>query len=926
MTGSEAAPTGTVTFLFTDIEGSTKLAQQYPQDLPDLLARHHAILRRAIESYSGHIFQVVGDAFCVAFHSAEDALKAAIAAQRSLHDEPWEPAPVLVRMGIHTGSAELQGNGDYEGYLTLSRVQRLMAAAHGGQVLVSVATQQLVPREATDAIAWRDLGEGQLRDMFQHEHIYQLQIAGLPAEFPPIATLEASRHNLPAPVTSFVGREKEMAEIRQALHDHRMVTLTGSGGVGKTRLAVEVARRCVGQFAGGIWLAELAPVTNPTLVAEALLSIFNLREDNQRSALDRLIDHLREKAALLVLDNCEHLIQDCAQTCDAILRACSQVRILATSREHLAIDGEVAYRVASLGTSDVSPQAPVDELLRVDAVRLFVERAGAAKPGFRLTTENAPFVGQICARLDGIPLAIELAAARVKALSPAQIAARLDDRFRLLTQGSRTALPRQQTLRATIDWSYSLLSDPEKQLLRRLAVFAGGWTLEAAEAVCADPSGQEDVLDLLTHLVDKSLVSMEEAAHEMRYRRLETIRQYSLERLLESDEADTLRDRHLGYYVGFAELVDEKLKGAHQTTWQERMLAEVDNLRAALDWGLRRDPDSALRIVGAANLFWTAGGFSAEGFRWTQRALADAEQASLPQGYSADQRLLARARALRGLTRLYLSLGDNANAKRAAEESVAIYRRSQDARGLAFALVILAYPLEFLGERKEAEQALHESYTIARSEQDTYGMCRSLNRLARVVMSLYDDLALAEGYLQESIHLAREAGLRSQEAQAIETLGLIAGKRNDVDEARTRLQDALRIYEELGAKFNVILEKTNLAHLERQIGRHDAALDYYRETIVAFRDIGQSGAVAHQLECFGFIALAQGEAARALRLFAAASILRERSGTPMTPDEQVYFDAQLDGLRKSFDAREFGSIWSEARDMKVEQAIQLALE
>src|SRR6185436_924751 len=706
---------------------------------------------------------------------------------------------------------------------------------------------------------------------------------------------------------------------------------------GKTRLSLEVGSECLHQFSNGVWLAELAPVTDPTLVPQTLLAIFNLREDSHRSPLEVLIDYLRAKTLLLIIDNCEHLIEACAQISEDLLHACPKLKILASSREALGIAGEVPYRVPSLNTPDPENLPSLDQLEKVDSIRLFVERAASAKPGFTLTKDNASFLAQICSRLDGIPLALELAASRVKVLNPEQIAARLDDRFRLLTGGSRTALPRQQTLRAMIDWSYSLLTEQEKTLFRRLAVFVGGWTLEAAESVCADVEQDgilpHDILDLLTRLVDKSLVTTEEVMGETRYHRLETIRQYSREKFFETNEVESIRNWHLSFFVRFAEQVDENLKGRDQVLWQNLMSAEQDNLRAALEWALSKRPDSALQIAGAANLFWTAGGYSAEGFRWTQRALERTENIPVPEGKSKEQRLVARARALRGLTRLYLSLGDNASAKRAAEESVALYRQSQDKRGLAFALVILAYPLEFLGERLQAEAVLQESYSIARAEEDVYVICRSLNILARVVSNLYQDRDLAQHYVEESYRLAKEAGLRSQEAQSSEILGFIAIDGGDYAAARAHFKESARVYEEIGAAFNVILEKSNLAHLERRASHYEPALEYYRETIVAFRDMGQTGAVAHQLECFGFIALAQNQNKRsspaderALQLFAAANALREKAGTPMRPDEQTYFDEQLKVLREKIDVLLFDSIWSTGYIMTIEQAIEFALE
>ena len=934
-------PSGTVTFLFTDIEGSTKLAQQYPDAMPALLARHNEILNQAIESHNGYVFQIVGDSFSASFHRASDALNAALDAQRLLHNEAWSPAPIKVRMGIHSGVAQLNEAKQYSGYSTLALTQRIMSAGHGGQILLSQSMFDLIKAGLPEQAELRDMGERRLKDILRLEHLYQLTVPDLPSEFAPLNTLESINHNLPAQLTSFIGREKEIAEIKALIsplpkgeglgvRETRLVTLTGSGGAGKTRLSLQVGTECLNQFSDGVWLAELAPVTDPTLIPQTLFSIFNLRESSHRSAQEILIEHLRSKTLLLILDNCEHLIETCAQISEDLLHACPKLKILASSREALGIAGEAAYRVPSLNTPDPEHLPSLNELEKADSIRLFIERAATAKPGFALTEDNASSLAQICYRLDGIPLALELAASRMRVLTPEQIAARLDDRFRLLTGGSRTAMPRQQTLRAMIDWSYSLLTEQEKTLFRRLAVFVGGWTLEAAESVCADVEQDgilpHDILDLLTRLVDKSLVITEEVMGETRYHRLETIRQYSREKFFETNEVESIRNWHLNFFVRFAEQVDEKLKGRDQVIWHNRMSEEQDNLRAALEWGLNRNPDSALRIAGAANLFWTAGGYSAEGFRWTQKALERIEKIPIPTDITTEQRLTARARALRGLTRLYLSLGDNANAKRAAEESVALYRQSSDRRGLSFALVVLAYPLEFLGERIQAETILHENYAIARAEGDVYVTCRSLNRLARVIMDLHHDLDLSQGYVEESLRLAREAGLRSQEAEASDVLGLIAIHRNDHGEARARFKESLNVYEEIGATFNVVLEKTNLAHLERKFGNHADALEYYRETIIAFRDIGQTGAVLHQLECFGFIAHAQNQSARAVQLFAAANRLREQGNRPMMPDEQIYFDEQLKGLREKMDAIQFDSIWSKGHIMTVEQAIELALE
>jgi predicted ATPase/class 3 adenylate cyclase len=922
-------PTGTVTFLFTDIEGSTRLSQEYPSEMPVLLARHNEILRQEIETCQGFVFQVVGDSFCAAFYRPDDAIHAALNAQQRLQNEEWSPAPIKVRMGIHTGTAQYDSNArenQYKGYTTLALVQRIMSAGHGGQVLISNAVHQSIQDKLLEDVQIKDMGECRLKDVLHPEHLYQICAPRLLSEFPPLKTLEVFNHNLPAQLTSFIGREKEMDDIKKLIAGQRMVTLTGSGGAGKTRLGLQVAAACLNQFANGVWLVELATITDPALVPQTLFSVFKLREDNQRTVFEILIEHLRGKNMLILLDNCEHLIDACAQLGERLLQGCPHLKILASSREALGIAGEISYRVPSLQAPNPAELPPLDILGKTESIRLFMDRATAMKPDLTLTEDNASFIAQICHRLDGIPLAIELAASRVKALTPEQIASRLDDRFSLLTGGSRTALPRQQTLRALIDWSYSLLSEDEKTLFRRLAVFVGGWTLEAAESVCGEEDSKLDILELLTKLVDKSLVLTTDSEIGLRYRRLETIRQYSREKFFETDEVETLRDRHLNYFLQFAERADENLKGSEQLLWQRRMSAEQDNLRAALEWGFNKYPYSALSIVGAANLFWTAGGYSAEGFRLTQKALEQVQQSPFIRGTTAEQRQVTRAKALRGLTRLYLSLGDNARAKRAAEESVAIYRRSKDRRGLSFALVILAYPMEFLGERESAEAILKESYLIAREEKDIYVMSRALNLLARLTIVLRQDLDKAQKYIDESLRQARKAGLRSQEAQAQEVAATIAFRRNKPEEAREHYNESVKLYQEIDARFNVILERSNLAHMERTLGNYAEALDYYRETVLAFRDIGQTGAICHQLECFGFIALAQDRPERALQLFAAADALRKRASTPMIPDEQRHYDEQVNTLRARMEPDKFETNWSAGKTLSMDEAIALAIE
>ena len=920
-----APPTGTVTFLFTDIEGSTRLSQQFPDAMPALLRRHHQILRETIEAHNGLVFQIIGDSFCAAFPSASDALYAALEMQRSLHQEPWSPAPIRVRMGIHTGAAQAEtvsGEIRYSGYTTLALTQRIMSAGHGGQILLSRTAHDLTRDQLPEQAELIDLGECNLKDILHPEQLYQLTVTDLPSEFPPLKTLEVFNHNLPTQLTSFIGREKEMDELKKLITEHRMITLTGSGGAGKTRLALQVAGDLLRLFSGGIWFVELAPLVDPVLVVQTLLAVFKLREDPQgrRTSLEILQDYLRSRTLLLILDNCEHLIEACAQVSESLLRSCPKLKLLASSREALGIPGELPYRVPSMRTPSPADLLHLEHPLEIDSIRLFVERATTAKPDFRLTKENTPFVAQTCSRLDGIPLAIELAAARVKVLSPEQIASRLDDRFRLLTGGARTALPRQQTLRAMIDWSYSLLSDTEKALFRRLAVFTGGWTLEAAEFVCGEGGEGPDILDLMARLVDKSMVIGEESNGEIRYHRLETIRQYSRERFFETDEVEAIRDRHLAYSVQLSEEIERGLQGPSRRAWVHRSDAEQENMRTAIEWGLARNPESSLLIASNMMVATAFGGYSVEGFGWLRDTL-QAMETTLPVIPPP-----LRARALAALSFAYTSLGRERDASACAEQSIALHRQLDDKRWLASVLLLGTRALESSGKLVEAETALKEALVLAQSDNNVFVSTWILSALGRITAKLHRDLDTASRLLDESIRLSEDAGLPGQVADAYEVRGFLAAYSGHYEEARLWFEKSIDSYRVVEADFNILLNKSNLAHLERQFGHHQQALERYRETIVGFRDVGQPGAVAHQLECFGFLAIEDDRNERALKLFAAADALREKVDSPMTSEEQTYFKEQIKVLHQKLDAHRFEQVWTTGRALTMEQAIAFALD
>jgi predicted ATPase/class 3 adenylate cyclase len=712
-------PTGTVTFLLSDVESSTRLWEQDPAAMRHALAQHDALIEDQVGRQGGVVVRPRGEAdsrFAVFRHAAE-ALGAAAAVQEALHTEPWAVALGLrVRMALHTGDADLRA-GDYYGG-AVNRCARLRSIAHGGQTLLSRATHDLAQDALPPGVSLRALGEHRLADLQRPEQVYQVVAPGLPGEFPPLRSLESVPHNLPLQLTSFVGREREMADVAGVLGRTRLLTLTGVGGTGKTRLALQVAADLLAAYPQGVWLVELAPLADPGLVPGAVATALGIAEDASRPLVSTLIAVLRPKCVLLLLDNCEHLIEACAQLSDALLHACARVQILATSREALGIAGETSWPVSSLELPGGQQTAqPVAEIAQCSAVRLFAERAQAVQPRFALTQQNAAVVGQICRRLDGIPLALELAAARLRALSVEQLAARLDQRFRLLTGGSRTALPRQQTLQAAVDWSFGLLSPAEQRLFAQLSVFAGGFSLEAAEAVCTGGEiAREEMLDLLTRLVEKSLVMAEtEVGNAERYRLLETLRQYGRERVLAGDEAAELHDRHAAYYLALTERAEPELHGPRQRHWLDHLEGEHDNLHAALAWcleqaapGMGDDAAVALetgaRMASALIWYWVYRDHRREAREWLDRVLS-----------AGGMGPALRAKVLRGAGWLAWDAQDLAHARALLEQSIALYRDLGDKGERAFALSLLA-PVVWQEGKDEQAMTLEQAIAYALEE------------------------------------------------------------------------------------------------------------------------------------------------------------------------------------------------------------------
>jgi predicted ATPase/class 3 adenylate cyclase len=872
-------PTGTVVFLFTDVEGSTQAWERDPAATRSALERQDVVVRESVATHRGHVFKTVGDGYCIAFHTPADAVAAAVAAQRGLAAQPaGETKPLRVRMALHVGAAEAR-NGDYLG-APLNRVARLLATGHGGQILVSQAVYDLVRDALPGDVALRDLGQHSLKDLQHPEQVYQLLHPHMAADFPPLRSLNVLPNNLPPQLTSFIGRETEMAEVKRLLAGTRLLTLTGAGGSGKTRLALQVAADLLDDYTDGVWFVELATLTEPSLVPQRVASVLGVREQQGRPLLDTLADALRPKKLLILLDSCEHLLQGCVDLVSRLLLSCPGVKLLATSREALNATGEASWTVPLLSAPDPrSPEvthADPAKLNGYEAVRLFVDRARLSKSDFALTERNGAAVAQICHRLDGIPLGIELAAARVKVLSVEQIASRLDDRFRLLTGGSRMVLPRHQTLRAAIDWSFDLLSDQERLLLRRLSVFAG-WTLEAAEKVCQGEGIEGwEVLELQAHLVEKSLVLVEEGpGGEARYRLLGTIRQYARDRLIEAGEAAAVRDRHRNWFLELAERAATELRGPEQALWLDRLEQEHDNLRAALEWsqGSEEAGDAGLRLAGSLYRFWYVRGYLAEGRQWLEEALVKSGGAAGP----------ARGRALHGAGYLAWSQGDFQRASPLLEESLTIYRQLGDKRGLARTLNSVGVMALELGQEERARSLWEEGLAMAREIAATELVTTLLNNLGETAR-IRGDFERARALYQESLELGGGA-LTDMRATCLGNLGLVASAQSDWDAARS----------------------------------------FFLESVTLTRKLGDKANMACCLEGLAGVYAMQGQPEDGARFLGAAEAVRKAINSPIQSGERTDYDRSLAAVRGALDKATFARAWNEGAAMAVEEAVEYAL-
>jgi predicted ATPase/class 3 adenylate cyclase len=849
--------TGTVTFLFSDIEGSTRLLRSGEDRWPAILDRHRELLRAAFKAHGGVEVGTEGDSFFAVFPTAPAATAAAADVQRSLAAEPWpDGLEVRVRIGLHTGEASLSAK-TYVG-LHVHRASRIASVGHGGQVLLSDATRSLVSDSLPDGVSLRDLGEHRLKDLEHPERLWQLVIEGLQADFPAVSSLDATPNNLPTRLTTFLGRDSEIDAIGLLLADHRLLTLTGPGGTGKTRLSLEVAGRWMRHYPDGVWFVELATITDPDLVPSTIAGALNLSERGGMTPIERVIDHLGAKRALLVLDNFEQVLGAGASV-NELLAACPNLAILTSSRSALQVSGEQEYPVPPLGLPDPANLPPLSQLSQYEAVALFIERARAVRPGFEVTNENAPAVAEICVRLDGLPLAIELAAARIRVLTPQAMLGRLGDRLGLLSAGARDLPARQQTLRGAIAWSHDMLEEDDRELFARLSVFVGGAGLDEIESVCSGEGG--DTLDGLTSLTEKSLVRQTEGVEgEARFTMLETIREFAIEQAKERGQWDALRERHARAFAELAHEASSQVMGKGSRSSLDRLDLEHDNLRAALAWSMEHDTEVALNLCHDLWRFWQRRGHLAEGLERAEAALALPHAAAHPE---------ARADAL------------------SAAAGLAYWRADAErARDLYVAEI-------------EARTALGDRAGLAEAN---YGISFTYSVLD---LSNPDTAEHSMRYITAALDIYKELGDDAGLGRCEWALANVLWGTKNTPEARVRALHALELFEAIGDQFMIgwasytagLAELTVDQEAGGSVESRAAASRRFEQAIRTFREAGDLSGYTLVLDALAVLAFRDGDRERSARLTGVVSHLEQSSGTALNPWNRGVLDFDPEELR-----------------------------
>ncbi|TMG23553.1 MAG: adenylate/guanylate cyclase domain-containing protein [Chloroflexi bacterium] len=866
-------PTGTVTFLFTDIEGSTKLVQALGDRYAEVLSTHRQIVRSAIEREGGTEVGTEGDSVFAVFPTAAAGIAATATAQRAIDAAAWPAGThVRVRMGLHTGEGRLGGE-NYIG-LDVHRASRIAAAGHGGQVIVSESTRTLAEGALPPGTQLRELGAHRLKDLANPERLFQLDIMGLPVEFPALRSLDARANNLPIQLTSFVGRQAEIAAVGELLDHARLVTLTGPGGAGKTRLALQVAAERLMQHSDGVFFVELAPITETAMVPSAIAVTLHLREATDRPVLDTVTDALRDRDMLLVLDNFEQL-QDAAPAVATILAAAPKLRVLVTSRGRLHVRGEEEYPVPPLRIPDAAHLPTITELSQYEGVLLFIERARTARRDFEVTAASAPAIAEIVARLDGLPLAIELAAAKSRILTPDAILGRLGSRLAFLRGGARDLPARQQTLREAIDWSYQLLAAPDQARLRRLGTFVGGFTIAAAEELLSQDEPGVDAVEALESLADQSLIRRLQGEHgEHRLAMLETIREFALERLAEAGEMDELRRRHAQLMLATIERLEPRLASSSEAL--DAVTHDHDNLRAALAWAIETgDADLGLRLGYASWRFWQRRGHLREGRSWFERLLA------IP---GAEAPTAARAKGLTGAAGIAYWQNDYPAAIAWYEEAEAIVRA--------------------LGDRVWLADALYNTGTTA---------------------ALVGDLASVTSRLAEGTEIGRELGDDSILGRFLQAAGYMAFMGDRLDEARGPLEEGLKVALRGTDPVAIAVGHHTVGQVARLQGHPDDAARHYREAIRITNELGDTAQMTEPLQGLAAVLVALGEPERGVRLLGANVAIRERLGGG-PPPEWLRLGDPLGEARRLMSAEAYRQAWEAGLGMSVDEAVQKALE
>ena len=956
-------PTGTITLLFTDMEGSTRLLQQLGEHYTTVLADCRHLLRRAFAQHHGHEVDTQGDAFFVVFARASDAVTAAVTIQRLLSDHAWpQGVSVRVRIGLHTGEPLLTADG-YIG-TDVHHAARIMSAGHGGQILLSPTTQQLVEQHLPSGTYLQDLGEHRLKDLQRPSHLFQLSLEDLPANFPPLKTLDTHPNNLPIQPTPFIGREKEVAAVAQLLSrpEVRLVTLTGPGGVGKTRLGVQVAAELCDSFTDGLFVVTLSPVNDPAQVIPAIAQTLAIGEGSDQPLLPLLQAALKERQLLLLLDNFEQ-VAEAAVDVAGLLNACPRLKVMATSREGLHLRAEYEFAVPPLSVPPLKHLPNLNALSQYEAVTLFIERAQAVKPDFSVTNTNAPAVAAICARLDGLPLAIELAAARIKHFPPQTLLARLEQGLSVLSGGARDLPTRQQTLRGAIAWSYDLLSSEEQRLFRRLAVFMDGWGLQAAEEVCTMSEGLEgDILEGLSSLVDKSLLRQEEQAEgEVRFWMLQTLREFGQEQLKSTGELEVTREMHAAYYLRFAEEAEPYLRETEQGRWLDCLEQEHENLRAALAWLLaqaregkeqsKQQAEQALRFCTALFSFWSIRGYIREGQTFLEQALTLRESVSVS----------VKAKAFYSAAELAFFLDDLERTEKLGSESLHLFRQLGDKAGMADALWILGTNDWARGQYSLAWPQLEEAATIYLEMGESWKRGRCLTQLARIstVQGHYEQ---AHGLLEESLALYRSFGDKERLGWVIYLLArLLFLSGRDITAASSLAQQSLTLLQENDNLWKRAYPLVLLGQITLQQDNQAQVRSLFEESRSTFKDVGDQGGeaeaiielasvaamqgeftAAHHLfqESFKIIqriqyqelapsylaalatmAVEQGQPVQAVHLWGAAEALREAIGIPIPQVYRLDHERVVAKARIQVGNEIFAKAWAQGRSMSPEQAM-----